>query len=144
MKIVDVNVLLYAINPDMDPDGTIRRWWDYALAGDESIGLPWLVLSGFLRVSTNPRVYAHPLSVDQALGEVEGWLSAGVVTTIAEKPDHWGSFRSLLSETGTAGNLTTDAHLAALAITHDATLVSCDNDFARFADLRWENPRPTT
>jgi len=140
MKVVDVNVLLYAVNPDLDPHGKIRRWWEHALAGDESIGLPWLVLSGFLRISTNPRVYAQTLTVDEALGQVEGWLSAEIVTTISEKPDHWGSFRKLLSEAGTAGILTTDAHLAALAISHDATLVSCDNDFARFADLRWEKP----
>lgn len=81
------------------------------------------------------------MTVDQALDEVEGWLSAEVATIVSEKPDHWRILRDMLGETGTAGNLTTDAHLAALAVTHDATLVSCDNDFARFADLRWENPR---
>lgn len=141
MKIIDVNVLLYAVNPDSDVHVRIRRWWERALTGDESIGLPWIVLSGFLRISTNPRVYSQPVSVDQALGEVERWLSTEVATTISEKPDHWRVLRDTLSETGTAGNLTTDAHLAALAITHDATLVSCDNDFARFSGLRWENPR---
>jgi len=141
MKIVDVNVLLYAINPDSDPDRTIGRWWEEALSGDESIGLPWLVVSGFLRISTNPRVYPTPLTEDLALDEVEQWLAADVVTTISEKPGHWPILRDILRETGTAGNLTTDAHLAALAMTHDATLVSCDNDFARFRGLRWENPR---
>ena len=141
MKIVDVNVLLYAVNPDSDPSGTVRRWWEKALTGDESIGLPWIVLSGFLRISTNPRIYPRPAAVDWALDEVERWLSADVVTTISEKPEHWRMLRGMLAETGTAGNLTTDAHLAALAITHDATLASCDNDFARFSGLRWENPR---
>ena len=141
MKIIDVNVLLYAVNPETDPAGKVRRWWDQALAGDESIGLSWIVLSGFLRISTNPRIYAEPMTVDQALDEVEGWLATEVATTVSEKPDHWRILRDMLGETGTAGNLTTDAHLAALAITHDATLVSCDNDFARFTDLRWENPR---
>ncbi len=63
-----------------------------------------------------------------------------MVTTISEKPNHWSVLRSLLQETGTAGNLTTDAHLAALVITHNATMVSCDNDFSRFGPLRWENP----
>ena len=141
MKIVDVNVLLYAVNPDSDPDGTVRRWWEQALAADESIGLPWIVISGFLRISTNPRVYPQPLTVDQALTQVARWLAIRVVTTISEKPDHWRNLRQILRETGTAGNLTTDAHLAALAMTHDATLASCDNDFARFDGLRWENPR---
>ena len=141
MKIVDVNVLLYAVNPDTDPAGKVRLWWEKAMTGDESIGLSWIVLSGFLRISTNPRVYTEPMTVDRALQEVEGWLAAEVATTVTEKPGHWRTLRDILGETGTAGNLTTDAHLAALAITHDATLVSCDNDFARFAGLRLENPR---
>ena len=141
MKVIDVNVLLYAVNEDGEPHAAVNRWWHAALNGDESIGLPWIVLSGFLRIATNPRVYPAPLTADQALGEVESWLSVEVATTVSEKPEHWPVFRNLLAETGTAGNLTTDAHLAALAITHDATLVSCDNDFARFKGLRWENPR---
>ncbi len=141
MKIVDVNVLLHAVNPDSDPNGTVRRWWERALTADESIGLPWMVLSGFLRISTNPRVYQQPATADEALGEVDRWLTTDVVTTISEKPDHWRILRDILGKTGAAGNLTTDAHLAALAITHDATLVSCDTDFARFSGLRWEDPR---
>ena len=140
MKIVDVNVLLYAVNGDSDQHAKVCPWWQRALRGDESIGLPWLVLSGFLRISTNPRVYPSPLTADQALDQVEGWLSADVATTISEKANHWPMLREVLRETGTAGNLTTDAHLATLAITHDATLVSCDSDFGRFSGLRWENP----
>ena len=140
MKIVDVNVLLYAVNRDSDQHTKVCPWWQRALRGDESIGLPWLVLSGFLRISTNPRIYPLPLTADQALDQVEGWLSADVATTISEKVDHWPTLREVLRETGTAGNLTTDAHLATLAITHDATLVSCDSDFGRFRGLRWENP----
>lgn len=140
MKLIDVNVLLYAVNENSDRHEEVRRWWENAHAGDESIGLAWMVLSGFLRISTNPRVYSQPMTVGQALAEVDRWLSADLVTTVVEKPEHWNVLRSLLSEAGTAGNLTTDAHLAAFAITHDATLVSCDNDFARFKGLRWENP----
>ena len=140
MKIVDVNVLLYAVNEDADRHAVLRRWWEDALNGDESVGLPWIVVSGFLRIATNPKVYPEPMSADEALAKVETWMSAGTVSVIVEKPDHWRVFRGLLSEVGTAGNLTTDAHLAAIAITHDATLVSCDGDFARFRDLRWENP----
>lgn len=140
MKIVDVNILLYAVNEDSEQHAVVRPWWQRALSGDESIGLPWLVLSGFLRIATNPRVYPVPLTVDQALNQVQGWLSADIATAVAEKPRHWETLRELLRETGTAGNLTTDAHLASLAITYDATLVSCDGDFGRFSDLRWENP----
>ena len=140
MKIVDVNVLLYAVNEDADHHAPIRRWWEKVLAEDESVGLPWIVLSGFVRISTNPRVFAAPLAVDEALARVDAWLSAEVVAVVTEKPDHWRTLRGLLAEAGTAGNLTTDAHLAAIAITHDAMLVSCDGDFARFAGLRWSNP----
>lgn len=140
MKLVDVNVLLYAVNEEARRHTAVRRWWEQALSGDESIGLPWMVLSGFLRLSTHPRVFPEPLSVDTALKRVDAWLSARPVASIAEKPGHWRVLRSLLSEAGTAGNLTTDSHLAALAITHDAALVSCDADFARFRGLRWENP----
>lgn len=144
MKIIDVNILLYVVNEDAGPHVEVGRWWQRALTGDESIGLPWIVLSGFLRISTNPRIFREPLTVEQALGEVHAWLSSEVVTAISEKANHWPVLRDMLVETGTAGNLATDAHLAALAKTHDATLVSCDNDFARFEGLRWENPLQTT
>ena len=140
MKVVDVNVLLYAVNEDTDRHTILRRWWEEALNGDESVGLPWIVLSGFLRIATNPKVYPQPLPTGKALAKVDAWLSAGTVSVIVEKPNHWRVLRGLLADAGTAGNLTTDAHLAAIAITHEATLVSCDGDFARFRDLRWENP----
>lgn len=140
MMIVDVNVLLYAVNEDAEHHVPIRRWWEDVLSGDESVGLPWVVLLGFLRIATNPRVYRSPLSADDALGRVDEWLAVNVVTTVTEKRAHWSALRSLLEDTGAAANLTTDAHLAAFAITHDATLVSCDSDFVRFSGLRWRNP----
>ena len=140
MKIVDLNVLIYVINEQADQHARVLRWWEHALNDDESIGLPWMVLSGFLRLSTNARAFPDPLSVDQALARVDAWLAARPVVVVTEKPDHWPVLRGLLSETGVAGNLATDAHLAALAITHDAILASCDTDFIRFRDLRWENP----
>ena len=140
MMIVDVNVLLYAVTEDAEHHEPVRRWWEDALSGDESVGLPWVVLLGFLRIATNPRVYPSPLSADEALGKVDRWLTVDMVTTVTEKPEHWRTLRRLLGDTGTAANLTTDAHLAAFAITHDATLMSCDSDFARFRGLRWRNP----
>jgi len=140
MKLVDVNVLLYAVNEEAHQHATVRRWWEQALSGDESIGLPWLVLSGFLRLATHPRVFPQPLPLDTALNRIDAWLSARPVVVISEKPDHWPELRRLLTDVGTAGNLTTDTHLVALAITHKAALVSCDGDFARFRGLRWENP----
>ena len=140
MKIIDVNILLYAVNRNCAEHVPIHQWWQRALSGDESIGLPWLVLSGFLRIATNPSIFPQPLTVDEALCEVEQWLCSDVAMTISEKAEHWQVFRELLNHSGTASNLTTDAHLAALAVTYDATLISCDKDFARFVGLRWMNP----
>lgn len=143
MKLLDLNVLLYAVNADASQHARIHRWWEQAVNGDESIGLLWVVVLGFLRISTNPKIYPSPLAIDDALAKVDAWLATDTIVLATEKPEHWRVLGELLTETGAAGNLTTDAHLAAAAITHGATLVSCDGDFARFANLRWENPLRT-
>lgn len=140
MKIVDLNVLLYAVNTSSTQHHVVHKWWLDAIHGDESIGLPWVVLLGFLRLSTNRRVFPNPLSDREALAKVEAWLALPVVDIPKEKDNHWATLAALLKEAGTAGNLTTDAHLAALALTRDALLVSCDNDFTRFRGLRHFNP----
>ncbi len=140
MKLVDVNVLLYVVNRDTPRHETIRAWWEAALSTDEPVGLAWIVILGFLRLSTNARVFAEPLTVDQAVDRVKAWLDCPNVRIVKETDEHWRILRELLDDAGTAGNLTTDAHLAALAISHAATLASCDADFGRFPRLRWENP----
>ena len=140
MKIVDLNVLLYAVNENAVHHRTALRWWHNSANGGEPIGFPWTVLLGFLRLSTNPAVFSRPLEPESAIRKVDSWLSLPVARLVREKDEHWEILRRLLAETGTAGNLTTDAHLAALAISHGAVLVSSDNDFSRFKGLRWENP----
>jgi toxin-antitoxin system PIN domain toxin len=140
VRIVDLNVLLYAVNRDAAHHTRVLDWWGEAIADEEPIGLAWVVLLGFLRVATNPRIFPRPLGADTALAKLDAWLSLDNTRLVTEREEHWGTLRSLLVEAGTAGNLTTDAHLAALAISHGAVLVSCDNDFARFRGLRWENP----
>lgn len=95
---------------------------------------------GFLRVATSPRVFTNPLSPSEAMELVDKWLNHPVVRIVRETEEHWRILKQLLNESGTVGNLTTDAHLAALAISHGAVLVSCDADFGRFRHLRWENP----
>ena len=140
MKVVDLNVLLYAVNEDAPHHRRIVRWWEQALHGDEGIGLAWVVVLGFLRTATNPRIVPHPLTAGDALDQVDAWLALDVVSFVTETRDHWRVLRSLLGEAGVAGNLTTDAHLAAMAVTRGAVLASCDGDFARFPSLRWENP----
>lgn len=140
MKLVDLNILLYVVNDDSPRHQAVLDWWNAAVNGDEAIGLPWVVLLGFLRLSTNPRAFPTPLDPDDAIAKLDTWLSLENVRLLRERDDHWEVLRSLISESGTAGNLTTDAHLAALAISHAAVLVSCDSDFGRFEGLRWENP----
>ncbi|MBN2218383.1 MAG: type II toxin-antitoxin system VapC family toxin [Pirellulales bacterium] len=140
MKLVDLNVLLYAVNRDAFHHEAVRSWWESALSGEETVGLPWIVLLGFLRLATSDRVLPRPLTPAQATERIDAWLALGHVRALVETEEHWRIFRELLSETGTAGNLTTDVHLAAMAISHGATLVSCDADFGRFAKLRWRNP----
>jgi hypothetical protein len=140
MKLVDLNVLLYAVNRDAPRHAAVRSWWQAALSDDEPIGLPWILLLGFLRLATHAQVFPRPLTPEQAIERVEAWVAHPKTRLLAETEAHWPILRELLEETGTAGNLTTDAHLAALAISCGATLVSCDADFGRFRRLRWENP----
>lgn len=140
MKVIDLNILLYAINPSVVQHKPVLIWWEQALNSDAHIGLPWVVLSGFIRLSTHPKIFPRPLPVATALGKVNDWLALPNVKVIAEAEGHWLIFKELLNNAGSAGNLTTDAHIAAIAIGHAATLASCDHDFARFGKLRWENP----
>jgi toxin-antitoxin system PIN domain toxin len=140
VRIIDLNVVLYAMNADAAQHDIVRGWWEKAVNGEDTIGLPWIVLLGFLRLATNPRVFPRPLAPDAATAKLDTWLALDNVRVVREKDNHWETLRSLLALTGTAGNLTTDAHLAALAVTHGAVLVSCDADFARFKGVRWENP----
>jgi len=140
VRIIDLNVLLYAVNSDAAQHGVVRAWWESALNDEETVGLAWIVLLGFLRLTTNPRVFARPLSSDAAIDKLDTWLSRENVRLVREKDDHWDTLKALIGSSGVAGNLTSDAHLAALALSHDAALVSCDADFSRFKGLRWENP----
>ncbi|MBI3982901.1 MAG: type II toxin-antitoxin system VapC family toxin [Gemmatimonadetes bacterium] len=140
MKVVDLNLLLYAVNRDAPHHERAKAWLERTLSSDEPIALPWAVLLGFLRLTTNARVFPQPLSPEAALTVVDGWLAYASVIALTPGAEHWRILRSLLVESGTAGNLTTDAHLAALTIEHGAELCSADGDFARFRSLRWVNP----
>ncbi len=140
MKLVDLNILLYAVNRDSPRHEVSRSWWETALAGTEPVGLPWVVILGFLRLATSTRVFDKPFTVSQAIERIDVWLNHPNTRLVHEDEEHWRILKELIEEAGTAGNLTTDAHLAALAISHAATLVSCDADFGRFRHLRWKNP----
>ncbi len=140
MKLPDVNLFLYAYDSRSPRHGAARDWLEQTLSGAETVALSWTVLLAFIRLSTRSLVVEEPLSVDAAIEIVESWLDQPCVTVINSTERHAAILRELLSPLGAAGNLTTDAHLAALAIEHGALLCSCDTDFARFQGLRWEDP----
>ena len=140
MKLVDLNVLLYVVNRDSVHHESALGWWEETLRGEEPVGLTWMVLLGFLRLSSNSAIFPNPLDSEIALDKIGTWLSLEQTRLVRETDDHWHILLALLNDTGTAGNLTTDAHLAALAISHGATLVSFDSDFSRFSGLRCEKP----
>jgi toxin-antitoxin system PIN domain toxin len=143
LHVIDLNILLYAVNRDAPEHSRARQWLDTTLGGDEPVGLPWIVLLAFLRIATNARVFARPLTRDEALSVVDAWLGQPSVTALAAGDGHWAIVRSLLRDaahSGGVGGVTSDAHLAALAIEHGAQLWSADSDFRRFDGLRWKNP----
>ena len=117
-----------------------RAWVEERLSGTETFAFTWVVLLAFIRLTTSPRVFQSPLSTSEALDLVDSWLAQPCVTVVHPTSRHAPVLRDLLEPLGTAGNLTTDAHLAALAIEHGAELCSTDRDFSRFAGLRWANP----
>lgn len=140
MKLIDANLLLYATDESSPRHTAARSWLDRVLSGDEPIAFAWTVLLAFLRLSTNPRVFGHPLSVDRAFDVVAGWVGHPAAVVLHAGDRHLSLVRQLLIPLGTAGPLVTDAHLAAIAIEHGAELNSCDADFSRFSGLRFVNP----
>ncbi|TXF13344.1 type II toxin-antitoxin system VapC family toxin [Pelomicrobium methylotrophicum] len=140
MILVDANLLIYAVNRDSPQHEPARKWLEEVLSGAETVGFPLVSVLAFLRLTTQPRVFERPLAPEAAIAYVDEWLSQPPARWATPGPAHWNVLRELLAFSGTAGNLTTDAHLAALAIEHGYTLHSADNDFRRFAGLRFFNP----
>jgi toxin-antitoxin system PIN domain toxin len=140
VKLPDVNLLLYAFDATARRHDRARRWLEEQLSGTETVAFTWVVLLAFVRVSTNPRVFEKPLPASDAFDIVGGWLAQPCTTIVDPTDRHLAFLQDLLEPLGTAGNLTTDAHLAALAIEHGAELCSSDADFARFPRLRWTDP----
>lgn len=140
MKVPDLNLLIYAVDRRSPDHRAAIAWWNAALSGAETVGLAWTVLLGFLRVTTSARVMSNPLGADEALDYIDRWLAQPITAMVEPTGRHAAVLRELLAKLGTGGNLVTDAHLAALAIEHDAELCSADRDFGRFPGLRWSNP----
>ena len=140
MILVDANLLIYAVNSDAPRHLAARAWLDETLSGVTPVGLPWVCVLAFLRITTYPHILARPMSVDAAIDQVGEWLDQPFVDTVAPGEKHWPILRNLLRTTGMAGNLTTDAHVAAMAIERGATVCSADHDFRRFPGVHHIDP----
>jgi toxin-antitoxin system PIN domain toxin len=140
VRLLDANILIYAADSRSVHHTVVRRTLSALLRGDGTVGIPHVVLLAFLRLATHPKVFSRPLSPEQAVERIDGLLGHPRVELVTPGERHWAVLRGLLTATGTSGNLTTDAHLAALALERGATLVSTDADFGRFPGLRVENP----
>jgi toxin-antitoxin system PIN domain toxin len=140
VKLADANLLVYAYDDSSPHHDRARPWLEQELSGTETVGFAWSGLLAFVRLTTNPRVFADPFRADEALDVVDSWLDQPNATILHPTARHARLLRELLAPLGTAGNLVGDAHLAALAIEHGAELCSADGDFARFPRLRWSNP----
>lgn len=138
MKLPDLNVLLHAVNTAGPGHPVARDWLVRAFNEPAGVGLSWTALLGFIRLSTMRGILAKPMGVEDALAVVRDWLAAPGARVLHPTERHEPILSRLLIGAGTGGNLTTDAHLAALAIEHGATLASFDRDFARFAGLDFE------
>ena len=140
MILIDANLLLYAYNPRAAEHDVSKRWLEAALSGRSLVRFAWLSLWAFLRISTNPRVFEHPLTMAEAEAAVAAWLAQPMAGILEPGERHWDILRALTQHGQTSGPLVMDAALAAIAIEHGATLCTTDRDFARFDGLKWENP----
>ncbi len=140
MILPDVNLLVHAYNLESPVHSSARSWWEGLLNGTRPVGLAWAAMLGFVRITTHRHILTNPLPVRAACARVRTWLAGPYVSVLHPGDRHAEILFGLLDSLGTAGNLTTDAHLAALAIEHQAELHSTDRDFDRFPGLRWTNP----
>ena len=141
MLLPDVNVLIYAHIEESTPDHAAYANWLTRLAtGPEPFALSVLILAGFIRVVTNPRVFDPPSTLNQSFAFVSSLLERPTARIVGPGPDHLDIFERQCRDSGAAGKLVADAQHAAVAIEHGCTMVSTDSDFSRFPGLRWQHP----
>jgi uncharacterized protein len=138
--LVDANVLLYAYQPRSEHHQRCRAWVEQAFSGDEPVGLSWLTVLAFIRISTSPRIFEAPLRAVEAVAAVSSWLARPSVSVLEAGEECWEILRELLVDAQVTGPLVMDAFLAALALENGATLVTTDRDFARFPKVKVRNP----
>jgi toxin-antitoxin system PIN domain toxin len=140
MILIDANLLLYAYDSASEHHTAARDWLAASLSTPEPAGLAWVTILAFLRIATNPRMRAQPFTSAEAVAVVEEWLERPNMSVLAPTERHWTILKELIRKAQVRGALMMDAHLAALAIEHGATLHTNDRDFSRFPGLKWINP----
>ena len=140
MILIDANLLLYAYDTSAESHRRAKEWLGQALSKPEPVGLSWLTILAFLRISTDRRIFLRPLSIKEALNIVSEWLSSSTVHVLSPTDRHFEILKSLLAAGQAVGPLVMDGHLAALAIEHGAVVYTTDRDFARFPGLKFLNP----
>ena len=138
--LVDANLLLYATDASSHLHDKARTWLSESMQGDRRVGLPAQTIAAFVRISTNPRVWERPITVAQAAMQVRAWLDAGPTWVPPMGERTAVIFSDLVERHYATANLVPDVMLAALAVEHGLVVMSADTDFARFPEVRWENP----
>ncbi|MDE3075739.1 MAG: PIN domain-containing protein [Chloroflexota bacterium] len=138
--LLDANLLLYAVDAESPLNRAAAEWLQAVLNGDQRVGLPWQTIGAFLRISTHPRVTTTPLTTREAIAYVTSWIEADPVWIPPATVRTASVLQRLVTRYQVTGNLVPDAQLAALAIEHGLVVMSADTDFARFSELRWQNP----
>ncbi len=143
MIVPDVSLLIYAYNDGAPQHTAARHWWETLMHGEEPIGIPWSIATGFIRLMSNASVVTSPLSPSDAAGCAREWFRQPHVHPLDPGDEHWKYFHQNLSVQGSGPSLVADAHIAAFAMEVDAVVHTHDSDFARFSGLRWHNPLPS-
>jgi len=138
--LIDANLLIYSHNAEASQHAHARVWLEETLSGPDPVRFAWVSILAFLRLTTDARVLAHPHSMNDVASIAAEWLARPNVDVLSPTPRHWTILHDLLDRGQVRGPLVSDAHLAALAIEHGATLCTTDRDFARFPGLKWMNP----
>ncbi len=140
MDLIDVNVLVYAHREDAANHAAYLRWLEAVINGDQAYGMADMVLGGFLRIVTHPRVFSEPSELGTALAFAREVRDRPNCVHIAPSVRHWSIFTRLCQTSGVKGNLVPDAFLAALAIESGSRWITTDRDFSRFPELNWRHP----
>lgn len=140
MTLIDLTLLLAAVNARAPRHRAARTWWEEQLNGGQPVGLSWLAILGFIRLATSSKIMPEPMLLAEAIAMVDSWLARPNVRVVQVTGQHWNILQNMLHAVGHGSALTMDAHLACLALEHDAEIATTDEDFSHFPGVKWRNP----